>query len=1295
MPRTPPPADSFVPEALEARVLLAADPIVPDNPFWYIPRGSAVIDGNLSDADWSSAYEVFRTQATRNDRAVSVKMMYNDAGLFLSARVQDAHLWADGTGAGAGNRWEVETDDSITFYFDPNDSRDEFFQSTDRAFGINLGNPADPLNRSDGGTVRRWKYVKGDGAGGAPDVNGNGVLNAGMAYATQVQGTINNNSDTDVGWSTEVFMPWAALNMSGPPAHGQTIGMNFDMIQDNDGGPRNQIDNRSNPDPNVRFLQPDFIDDNVQGVQSSYTATQAGIHGPVDYADVMFVDPRAGQRPAAISLQTVTGVSPFGARLNFNAPAGTTTGLGDVSGYEVRYSSAPIDSEGKWLEATAFSNSYVPRLRGLQESLRLAILTPGTAYFAAVRAVDAAGNLGDISNNVTFTTSALPVTGYKGNIIPSPHGRTLMFENGQPFAAVGDHLGLTWQYTRTAFPGLIWDNVNHQFLNFSDPAHTAVENLDAYLDSLQAQGINTMRVYLELGNVYTQGNPGPLPVGTDWIEDSSGVYNPDMRSFVTSLLNRASTRGMYLILSPFDTFSFDTAFNVEGPWGTAQGGPLTNINQFFQNPLGVLNQQTLDISQNRMQAVVNWVNASGAADHVLGYEFLSEWDSYQWTLWPTDDSEPGRETEFRTRARFMELLAQFVKHLSPDHLVLNSTIAPDPRGPLARLDFYSRSFDALVPHIYTASNQEPINNPQADKSILPAEEMGYFTSYWISNRTDHAPMLNGEWGMTRRLWPGGLPQYSAAFTQQQDEAIFRTVTWSGFASGQFGAGLRIATDELAFRGMLLTDTMRAIQHSFSAFVKSPSLPINYANFNFDNLAGRINVSSAAGKTLLSWGVSDGAQGLAYILQDGNRSSGTVSDAVLTIDGLRADQIVDAEVWLTGPGVTGPLATVGGVFVASGQYVLALPAFAQDVVVKFKARAPAGQTQHVQSVSVGSFIVTFAVGPDQQPAARIMNAVTGAITSQDVASLAGFRGRVIDITPYVTSDGAVHLALTDTNHHLWILTGDIASGAWSSIDMTTEIKAPGITGDLTTYQPSWGAQQIAGIDARGHSVNYWWAPGLATWQFSDLTTLFNGPVFTKGLTAYVSGWDGLNIAGLNDAGEVVVYWWAPGLTDWQTINMTTTFNGPALTGQLDAFVTSWGGMNIAGTDANGHIITYWWAPGLTQWFVSDLTSIAGGPVITRGTEIGASADGGINVFGLDASDHLQGLRWTPADQVWRPSDITTLSGGPSPTFPLSSAASGNRLLVSAGGSTGSHGVVLFSFFLDTHLWSATTTDLILA
>jgi hypothetical protein len=1296
-------AGQFTPEALEARVLMAADPITPDHPLWIVPRGAAVIDGIDNDAGWVNAGEVFRTQATRDDNAVVVKMMYDDNGVYLLAVVQDEHLWADGLGSGTGNRWEIETDDSITFFFDPDNSRDEYLQASDRAFGVNLGNDWDSVNGS--GAVKRWKYVTGTGNGGAPDVNPGGSIADGMAYATVVNGTVNNDADTDGGWVTEMFLPWAALNMSGAPVHGQTIGLNFQMIQDNSGGDRDLTDHR---DAGDRFLVPHFVDDYVDGVASSYTASQAGIRGPVNYAEAMFIDPRAGAQPAAITAITATSVSVFGAKLNFTAPAGTTGGSGHVSGYEIRYSTSPITTDAAWGWATKFENAYVPRLRGLAESVRITELGPSTTYYVAVRAVDGAGNLGDLSGTATFTTLALPSVGYKGAVIVSPNGRTLQFENGEAFVPVGDHLGISWQYTRTLFPGLIWDDVNDQFLDFSDGDHTAVEDIDAYLDELAAHGVNTMRTYLELENVHVAGNPGPLPSGTYWIENTPGVFNTNMRQYVWNLLEKASARGIYVILSPFDTFSYDEAFGVEGPWAQSRGGPLTTPDHFFQSTLGTPNLGTLELAKTRMQTVISWVNASAYKTSVLGYEFLSEWDSYEWTLHPSGGGEPGRETEFRTRAAYMNELAAFVKMQAPQHLVMNSTIARDPRGPLARLDFLSRNFDVLTPHLYTNANEEPINNPQTYKEVMAAREMGYFTAYWVSNRIDRAPVINGEWGMTRVDWPGGIPQYSGAFSQADDERLFRSVIWSGFASGQVGTGLRISTNELEFNGMLLTDGMRDLQKTFSAFVASTSLAIDFTDFTYDNLSGRMDASSAAGKSLLAWGVSDGTQGVFYVMHDRNSSSGTVSDGVLSVRGLRADQIVDIEVWSTAAGSTGPLTTISGVFVGTGDdLVIELPAFAQDVAIKFKGRAAGTPSQTLTSIAVGDSFVTFVLGPDAQPSARVVDA-NGNVLVADVASIGAFRGRVRDMTAYTTSGTDVHLAMTDEDHHLWVIHGNIASNTWWSENLTAGNGEAGMTGDLTTYQPSWGAVHIAGLDARGHAINYWWAPAEPYWHFTDLTGSFGGPTLEGGLTGYVSGWDGLNLAGLDASNNIIVYWWAPGIEHinggnpggWLAQNMTSDFGGPQFVGQLDAYVTPWGGLNVAGATASGELWSYWWAPGLdpepNRWRVTNLSAEAGlNKPILPGVEVTISpGDGGINVFGRAGDGHLHGVRWKPGD-IWRTTDITGATGNALANIPMSGASTGNRLLLAANGDAGTRTVVVFNFLLDSLEWTAENSGMLIA
>src|SRR5690606_3219113 len=111
--------------------------------------------------------------------------------------------------------------------------------------------------------------------------------------------------------------------------------------------------------------------------------------------------------------------------------------------------------------------------------------------------------------------------------------------------------------------------------------------------------------------------------------------------------------------------------------------------------------------------------------------------------------------------------------------------------------------------------------------------------------------------------------------------------------------------------------MRDTQRTFWQFAHSDSLGFDFSSFNGVNLAGRIHGGSASGHSLITMGTSDGVQGIVYILRDGNVTSGVVSDGIITISGLRPDQIMDIGIWSTAAGATGPITTLSGVFVGDG------------------------------------------------------------------------------------------------------------------------------------------------------------------------------------------------------------------------------------------------------------------------------------------------------------------------------------------------------------------------------------------
>ena len=190
--------------------------------------------------------------------------------------------------------------------------------------------------------------------------------------------------------------------------------------------------------------------------------------------------------------------------------------------------------------------------------------------------------------------------------------------------------------------------------------------------------------------------------------------------------------------------------------------------------------------------------------------------------------------------------------------------------------------------------------------------------------------------------------------------------------------------------------------------------------------------------------------------------------------------------------------------------------------------------------------------------------------------------------------------------------------------------------------------------------------------------------TGGLASWVAPWGALNLAGLNDNGEIIVYWWVPGST-WATLNMTTQFNGPALRGQLSAFVTSWGAMNIIGLNDAGNAVAYWWVPG-GKWTISDLTSITNTASFAQGLTTTTSTDGGINLFGLDAGDELIMLRWTPATGRWLDSNITAEAETSPVNFPVGAASAGNWMTVGARTKDDNARLVLYTFDLTTDIWS---------
>jgi len=161
---------------------------------------SPKIDGKLDDAVWKNVEwtENFKDiEAERKPLPIwhtRAKMTWDDKGLYIAAELNEPHVWA-----------YLKNYDDIVFYdndfevfIDPDNDTHRYFE-----FEVNALNTMFDLFMP------------------KPYRNGSGAMisyNApGMKWAVDIQGTLNNPSDVDKGWTVEMFIPFWAVTIGNTP----------------------------------------------------------------------------------------------------------------------------------------------------------------------------------------------------------------------------------------------------------------------------------------------------------------------------------------------------------------------------------------------------------------------------------------------------------------------------------------------------------------------------------------------------------------------------------------------------------------------------------------------------------------------------------------------------------------------------------------------------------------------------------------------------------------------------------------------------------------------------------------------------------------------------------------------------------------------------------------------------------------------------------------------------------------------------------------------------------------------
>ncbi len=174
------------------------------------------IDGKLNEWRNVPATDAFvDIEGDRKPRprfTTRAKMLWDDQYFYIAAELEEPHIWGTLTKRDS----VIFHDNDFEVFIDPNGDRNEYYE-----FEINALNTGWdlflPKPYRDGGKAQdSWDIM-------------------GLKTAVQINGTLNNPTDKDKGWSVELALPWKALaeyaHKAAPPNDGDEWRVNFSRVE--------------------------------------------------------------------------------------------------------------------------------------------------------------------------------------------------------------------------------------------------------------------------------------------------------------------------------------------------------------------------------------------------------------------------------------------------------------------------------------------------------------------------------------------------------------------------------------------------------------------------------------------------------------------------------------------------------------------------------------------------------------------------------------------------------------------------------------------------------------------------------------------------------------------------------------------------------------------------------------------------------------------------------------------------------------------------------------------------------
>lgn len=180
------------------------------------------IDGSLDDAVWRAApwtepfVDIRGPDWPDPHLGTRAKIAWDERFLYVGAELEEPHLWATLADRDA----IVYRENDFEVFLDPDGDGLAYYELEINALGTEFDLFLDKPYRRKGKADIAW------------DVEG-------LRTAVHLEGTLNDPSDEDAGWSVEIAIPWSALRPPGapadaavaPPRPGDLWRVNFSRVQ--------------------------------------------------------------------------------------------------------------------------------------------------------------------------------------------------------------------------------------------------------------------------------------------------------------------------------------------------------------------------------------------------------------------------------------------------------------------------------------------------------------------------------------------------------------------------------------------------------------------------------------------------------------------------------------------------------------------------------------------------------------------------------------------------------------------------------------------------------------------------------------------------------------------------------------------------------------------------------------------------------------------------------------------------------------------------------------------------------